>query len=87
MKNKMIVLMLSVLLLCGCSSETETIEIFNPEYTERFITVEEYYSGDVVVDTRTGVEYWMPGGAYNHGTLTLLVDADGKPLICEEYKD
>lgn len=87
MKNKMIVMMLSVLLLCGCDSETETIEILNPNYTERFVTLEEYFSGDVVVDTKTGVEYWRSDGSYNHGTLTVLVDADGKPLICEEYKD
>lgn len=87
MKNKIIMIMLSALLLCGCDSETETIKVLNPNYTERFVTLEEYFYGDVVVDTRTGVEYWLSGGANNSGTLTVLVDADGKPLICEEYRE
>lgn len=84
MKNKMIVMMLSALLLCGCESD---IELVSPQDTTRFVTLEEYFSGDVIVDTKTGVEYWRSDGSYNHGTLTVLVDADGKPLICEEYKD
>lgn len=84
MKNKLIVMMLSVLRLCGCSSET--IELVNSEDTPRFVTLEEYFSGYVIVDTKTGVEYWLSGGVYNSGTLTVLVDADGKPLICEQYR-
>ena len=35
----------------------------------------------VVVDTKTGVMYSVSNGGYNHGTFTLLVDAEGKPLI------
>ena len=46
-----------------------------------FITISNEYFGDVVCDTRTGVQYWRSESGYNPGTLSLLVDADGKPLI------
>lgn len=37
--------------------------------------------GDVVYDVRTGVQYWRSDARYNEGTLTLLVDENGKPLV------
>lgn len=39
--------------------------------------------GDVVYDIRTGVEYWRSDAIYNCGSLTLLVDENGRPLIYE----
>lgn len=38
-------------------------------------------NGEIVYDTRTGVEYWMSSSINNYGSITLLVDAEGKPLI------
>jgi hypothetical protein len=40
--------------------------------------------GEVIYDIRTGVQYWRSNGYNNRGTLTLLVDEEGKPLIYDE---
>lgn len=40
--------------------------------------------GDVVYDVRTGVQYWRSDAAYNSGSLTVLVDENGKPLLYTE---
>lgn len=40
--------------------------------------------GIVVYDIRTGVQYWKTTNLYNYGSLTLLVDEEGKPLIYNE---
>ena len=34
-----------------------------------------------MADKETGVMYAVSCGVYNNGTFTLLVDADGNPLI------
>lgn len=49
----------------------------------RFITIEEGSYFRIVYDTQTKVEYAVSEGYYNRGTLTLLVDQDGKPLLYE----
>ena len=50
---------------------------------ECFKTLFKEDGGYVVYDIRTGVQYWKSTGAYNYGSMTLLVDADGRPLIYE----
>lgn len=50
---------------------------------ECFKTLFKEDGGHVVYDIRTGVQYWKSTGAYNYGSMTLLVDADGRPLIYE----
>ena len=47
----------------------------------RFIKIESYNSGSVVIDSETNVEYWISEGAYNFGTLTMLVDEQGNPKV------
>ncbi len=49
-----------------------------------FETLYEEDYGSVVYDIRTGVQYWRSEGKDNFGTLTLLVDEKGKPLIYNE---
>ncbi len=56
----------------------------------RFIKVSDeggfFGSSEVLVDTKTGVQYlWHISG--NAGGLTVLVDADGKPLIYHKTPD
>ena len=46
-----------------------------------FVELSDEYNGAVVYDTRTGVEYWRSDSAYSRGILTMLYDADGKPLV------
>ena len=70
-------------ILSGCGIQTVEDTEKTPTY---FIEIShekishEYY-GYIVYDTRTGVEYWLSGGAYNRGTLTPLYNADGSLMI------
>ncbi len=76
MKKVFIALLLGVTcLMCGCvyTADSETPERF--EYVDRG-----YYGWfDVVRDTKTGVMYAVSKD------VTLLVNADGSPLLYEEY--
>jgi hypothetical protein len=72
--------MLSLLLVgCGTSSESDA----GTGEKSRFVCVEKNINYRVMADRETGVMYVMSCGAYNCGTFTLMVDADGNPLIYE----
>jgi uncharacterized protein YcfL len=81
--KKIVIALLALMLLTGCAN-VEKIE--NPEAKDvsRFVIVEETVLWKVVVDKDTHVMYAVSRGDYNKGTFTLLVDADGKPLIYKE---
>ena len=81
MKNKALtIIILLALILSGCDEITIQDEA-KKEQDSYFIELSSEYFGDVVYDSRTGVQYWRSDGTYNRGTLTVLLDADGKPLI------
>ena len=48
-----------------------------------FVYIQECDSYDVVYQKDTKVMYAISSGTYNHGTFTLLVNADGSPMIYE----
>lgn len=48
-----------------------------------FVYIQECGSYDVVYQKETKVMYVISSGSYNHGTFTLLVNADGSPMIYE----
>lgn len=84
MKNKaLIIIMLLAVILSGCGERTIQNEAKKEQdsYNTYFIRISQEYDGDIVYDSRTGVQYWRSNGMYNGGTLTMLVDTDGKPLI------
>lgn len=84
MKSKaLIMVILLTAILSGCGERTIQNEAKKEQdsYNTYFIRISSEYGGDIVYDFRTGVQYWRSNGAYNHGTLTVLLDADGKPLI------
>lgn len=66
-----------ILLITGCATNSKANK------KDRFLRVvrESYF--DIYVDSKTGVTYAMSTATYNMGTLTLLVDQDGMPLIWE----
>lgn len=84
MKRMILAVMLAAALATGCaeveSAQSEPVEV------SRFMEVENSWNWRVVVDRETGVMYAVSNGSYNIGTFTLLVDADGKPLIWEGAK-
>ncbi len=51
---------------------------------ERFIKINDEGYFDIVYDVETKVEYAVSRGQYNKGSVTLLVDKDGKPLLYGE---
>lgn len=43
------------------------------------------YSGKVITDRETGVQYLFVGGGYGGG-LTPIIDKDGKPILANTAK-
>ena len=72
-----------MVLLCGCS--TARIEKANEtqESVSMFVEVEQTTSWKIVYHKDTKVMYAISNGSYNRGTFTLLVNADGTPMIYE----
>lgn len=74
-----------VLVCTGCSSGMDTIEDTKENNSSMFVIVEggvdTYYQ--IVYHKDTRVMYAVSRGGYNQGTFTLMVDAEGKPLLWE----
>lgn len=88
MKHKVLVGVIFIAFLTGCgSTNTTDYKADYKGYTRYFRTISDEINGEIVYDTRTGVEYWKSSSAYNYGNLTLLVDADGKPLIYDRSEE
>ena len=83
MKKKLfIILLLIMLLTTGCGS----IKLVNniddrPDRYSMFTTVEQTGSWIIVFNNKTKVMYAVSCGGSNCGTFTLLVDAEGNPMI------
>ena len=77
MKQMVIAMIIMLLLSVGCAK----VENAEAKETSRFVQVEIATSWRIVADKETGVMYAVSCGVYNNGTFTLLVDADGNPLI------
>lgn len=83
---KTIVLVAAFLLLSGCAANVEKAEP-DPQNVSMFVIVETTSRWYVVADRKTGVMYAVSNGGYNLGNFTLLVDAEGKPLIWKGGQD
>ena len=77
MKQMAIAMIIMLLLSVGYAR----VENAEAKETSRFVQVEIATSWRIVADKETGVMYAVSCGVYNNGTFTLLVDADGNPLI------
>lgn len=73
---------LMILTMTACTTK-RTSEAVKGE-TSRMIEIESTASYYIVYDKYTKVMYAVSDGAYNHGTFTLLVDANGNPLLYNE---
>lgn len=78
--KKVITILLIILTLTGCGSSSMSGETGKAN-SARFVKVIDCGNFDVYVDTVTDVMYAVSSVAYNYGTVTLLVDREGKPLI------
>ena len=70
------------LLLTGCSSTPVEDQQTSP--ASMFVKVEETGGWDVLYHRETKVMYVVSTGVYNYGTFTLLVNADGTPMLWED---
>ena len=86
--KKFLAIILSIMICCftfvGCSRQSEVIK--TTELDRRFKIINDTNDGlgycNIIVDTETGVMYLFRGAGYRGG-LTVMVDANGKPLIYE----
>lgn len=69
---------LAISTFCGCSEA----KVESDNSGERFFLAIDGLYNDVYVDKETGVMYFYRKKV-NSGGLTVMVDADGKPLIWE----
>ena len=85
MKKIILMCFVCVVFLCGCSEIAVTEKVNeNQESTSVFVEVEQALNWKVVYHKDTKVMYAVSDGSYNHGTFTLLVNADGTPMLYEE---
>lgn len=81
---------ISILLLClfltGCShKKMVTVEDLNwSSPLSMFIEVEDGFYYKVMYHRKTKVMYIMSAGGYNYGNVTVMVDANGLPLLYED---
>jgi len=79
----LIITALTILLATGCAKVENKTEQ-EPVNVSMFERVEYTNVWEIVADRETGVMYAVSRGMYNQGTFTVLVDADGKPLIWDK---
>ena len=87
--KRIIAILCACLLLTGCGEEQSNQEGNNQQKESKqkkseFVTIEDEWDYRVVYHRDTKVMYVMSDGTYNHGTFTLLVNADGTPMVYEE---
>ena len=81
MKQMAIAMIIMLLLAVGCAKVEKVERKPEPINQSRFMEVENTGGWRIVADRETGVMYAVSLGMYNMGNFTLLVDADGNPLI------
>ena len=82
--KKIICAFLCIVLLCGCSSVASVEETNAAEEPKSmFVLIEQSLSWKVVYHKDTKVMYVVSDGSYNRGAFTLLVNADGTPMLWE----
>lgn len=74
-----ILIVISIMVLGFIFKNISTTEVQSSN--DRFVKISNGYYFIIVYDTQTKVEYAISNGNYNCGTVTLLVDAEGKPLL------
>ena len=90
--KRIIAILCACLLLTGCS-EGQSNQEGNKQQKEskqkksEFITVETSRTYKVVYNRYTKVMYAVSDGTSNQGTFTLLVNADGSPMVYEESEE
>ena len=77
----MAVMMAATLAACGSEVEKADSSVGDPETKSMFVQVETTDTWAVVYHRDTKVMYSVSTGSSNRGNMTLLVNADGTPMI------
>jgi protein involved in sex pheromone biosynthesis len=90
--KKVITILCICLLLTGCGEASENNEGNNQQKESKqkkseFVTIENGWDYKVVYQRDTKVMYVVSWGSYNIGTFTLLVNADGTPMVYTESEE
>lgn len=84
MKKKIIVILILAIALTmfvACGSVRISREVNESEAESMFVVVETSSIWEIVYHKETRVMYAVSYSMYNCGSFTLLVDADGNPLL------
>lgn len=68
----------------GCSSSTTENSLSTKNSNSMFAIAESTPLYDVLYHKDTKVMYVVSKGYYNQGTFTIMLDAEGMPLLYEE---
>ena len=83
-KILLICVILLALSLCSCGSQMLTEEDISKDNTSNlsmFIQVEDGNGYKIVYHRDTKVMYAISDGAYDYGTFTVMLNADGTPML------
>ena len=83
MKKILIIALFICFLLIGCS-KVESVKDQHEEDVSMFVKIEDAYTWDVYYHRDTKVMYVCSKGVSNCGTMTVMLDADGKPLLWDK---
>lgn len=87
---KKLVVMICICLLvlnlsaCNYASVDKTYDPENENIQSMFVEVEGAVTWKVVYHKETKVMYVVSAGGYNAGTFTVLINADGSPMVWKE---
>ena len=87
MKKILCVTLIGIMLCCITSCGNLDVELKEPIEQSRFVQIDKNGWFITVYDRTTKVQYAVSDGYYNMGTITCLVDAEGKPLLYKEAQD
>ena len=81
MKRIILICIACMVLLCGCSVAKTEKANEKQENISMFVEVEQAMNWKVVYHKETKVMYVVSDGSYSRGAFTLLVNADGTPML------
>ena len=78
--------LVACMLLTGCGARMVKESDMKSQGTavSMFVELEEGSNYKIVYHRKTKVMYAISWGGYNNGTFTVMLDADGKPLLYKE---
>ena len=86
MKKILISIVMIVLIMLLAYIFKDIITVNSNASDDRFVLISNEGIFDIYYDKETKVQYSISRGSYNQGNLTVLVDAEGKPLLYQESK-